>query len=166
MTATVAEPTVTENGAKRGRKPKCGHDMGNGLTCELNKDHEGKHDALELTEDDFTLVFVPAEKVQKVRTSTKAPDPMFRFAQERIEQVYKAWVEAGASDENLIYGQVTVKPELKAKIVNYLRRAASARKPTPVGLHWGESSFVKGGRVAIPFAVTERRKYEPKNEDK
>jgi hypothetical protein len=173
VTATVTETPATGNA--RGRKPQCNHDLGNGKKCELNKGHElldpkdpgyvKDHSSLDITEADLEMEFIPADEVpQVVRTTTQEKDPMRKVVADRVHAVYNEWVKQGSKPDVTIYARFTTTPEKAKKVRNWLRLEADAHTP-PLQLKANMANvFVKGGKVQVPFGITQRRAYNRNSE--
>lgn len=167
MTATAEETTTT-----RGRKPLCGHDLGNGAKCELDKGHDPKmqHTTIDITDDDLEAEFIPADEVPTVVKSTAVRPPEQLKVDDAVEKNYQEWRSAGSHADAPIWSRFTVAPHKAKKMRSMLRNAADNRKAGPVQLRLGDNKFVKVGtgkeavmKTQIPFAILDRRKYEKKS---
>ena len=168
----VSTETVERTESTRGRKPLCGHDMGDGVKCELNKGHTGNHLTIDLSDDDLAAEFIPADEVPTVVRSTAVRSPEQLKVDDAVESNYQEWRKAGAKVDEPRWSRFTVAPHKAKKIRSMLRNAADNRKAGAVQLRVGENKFVQVKdkstgktvmKTQIPFAILDRRKYEKKN---
>ncbi|MGI0133943.1 MAG: hypothetical protein ACREBW_03175 [Candidatus Micrarchaeaceae archaeon] len=181
MTSTMQKPNSNRNGRTgmsvetpekeketRGRKVTCKADLGNGATCELYKDHadtNGKptpHQAIDLTEQDLALEFMPADEIQNIVRSVAERSPAQKAVDANIHAVHAEWVKQGSKSDAPVWAALTVAPHKAPKMRRMLRNGADFHAP-PVQLKTGGDRFVSEGKhkgmVRIPYAVMDRRKY-------
>lgn len=170
----MSTATVERTESTRGRKPLCGEDLGNGAKCELPKGHDPKmpHTAIEITDDDLTAEFVPANEVPTVVRSTAVRSPEQLKVDDAVEQNYQEWRKAGSKPDEPKWSRFTVAPHKAQKMRSMLRNAADNRKAGAVQLKLGDNNFVQVKdkatgkpvmKTQIPFAIMDRRKYQKKS---
>jgi hypothetical protein len=164
VTTSATETAPATNGNKRGRKPACKHDLGNGKVCELNAGHDGKHVSLDIVPADLEMEFIPAGEMTTVTRSTQDKDPMRVLVGQKVHACYNEWVKQGSGPEVTVWARFTTTPEKAQKIRNWLRLEADAHTP-PLQVKRAENVFIKGGNVQVPFGITQRRAYN-KSDDK
>jgi hypothetical protein len=151
----------------RGRKAMCKADLGNGAVCELNKDHSGDHQAIDLTEKDLALEFMPEDEVNQIVRSVAERSPAQKTIDANIHAVHAEWVKQGSKTDTPVWAAQTVAPHKAQKMRRMLRNAADFHNP-PVQLKTGADRFVSEGKnkgmVRIPYAVMDRRKYNKATE--